>query len=79
MKFKLKKKEILKLEISTFKSFQNIILSLCEFNNFYTKFTENYELKKMENFFLTLLVCNVPKLNLRKFLTIYCESLKLSL
>jgi len=38
-----------------------------------------YELKKMENFFLILLVCNVPKLNLRKFLTIFCESLKLSL
>jgi len=33
----------------------------------------------MENFLLTLLVCNVPKLNLRKFLTIYWESLKLSL
>jgi len=27
-------------------------------------------MKKMENFFLTLLVFNVPKLNLRKFLTI---------
>jgi len=35
--------------------------------------------KKMENFFLTLLVCNVPKLNLGKFFTIYCENLKLSL
>jgi len=33
----------------------------------------------MENFLLTLLVCNVLKLNLRKFFTIYCESLKLSL
>jgi len=33
----------------------------------------------MENFLLTLLVCNVHKLKLRKFLTIYCESLKLSL
>jgi len=33
----------------------------------------------MENFLLILLVCNVPKLNLRKFFTIYCESLKLSL
>jgi len=33
----------------------------------------------MENFLFTLLVCNVPKLNLRKFLTIYCENLKLFL
>jgi len=33
----------------------------------------------MENFLLTLLICNVPKLNLRKFLINYCESLKLSL
>jgi len=33
----------------------------------------------MENSLLTLLICNVPRLNLRKFLTIYCESLKLSL
>jgi len=42
-------------------------------------FTKNYELKKMENFLFTLLVCNVLKLNLRKFFTIYRESLKLSL
>jgi len=33
----------------------------------------------MENFLLTLLICNVPKLNLRKFFTISCKSLKLSL
>jgi len=33
----------------------------------------------MENFLLTLLVCTMPKLNLKKFLTISCESLKLSL
>jgi len=33
----------------------------------------------MENFLFTLLICNVPKLNSRKFLTIYRESLKLSL
>jgi len=33
----------------------------------------------MKNFLLTLLICNVPKLNLRKCLIIYCESLKLSL
>jgi len=33
----------------------------------------------MENVLLTLLVCNVPKLNLRKFLIIYYENLKLSL
>jgi len=37
----------------------------------------------MENFLLILLVCNMPKLNLRKFFIIYifiiCESLKLSL
>jgi len=36
--------------------------------------TENYELKMMENCFLTLLVCNVLKLDLRKFLTIYWKS-----
>jgi len=33
----------------------------------------------MENSLLTLLICNVPRLNLRKFLTIYCESLNVSL
>jgi len=33
----------------------------------------------MENFLLTLLVCNVSKLNLRTFLTISYKSLKLSL
>jgi len=34
MKFKLKKKKILKLEISTFKSL-SYFLNLCEFGNFY--------------------------------------------
>jgi len=34
MKFKLKKKRILKLEISTFKNL-SYFLSLCEFGNFY--------------------------------------------
>jgi len=38
-----------------------------------------YKLKKMENFLLTLLVCNMFKLNLKKFSTIFRESLKLSL
>jgi len=47
---------------------------ICEFLH-----TKNYELKKTENFLLTLWVCNVPKINLRKFSTIYRESLIFSL
>jgi len=73
MKFKFKK-WILKLEISTFKSLSHF-LSLCEFGNFYRKLWA----KKDGKFSSLLLVYNVPKLNLRKFLIISCESLKLSL
>jgi len=49
-------------------------MSLVEFVH-----NKNYELIKMENFLLILWVFNVPKTNLRKFFTIYRESLILSL
>jgi len=67
MKFKFKKKDFKSLKSLLSEAYHIfwVYVSLIIFT-----YRKLYELKKMENFLLTLLVCNVPKLNLKKFLTI---------